>query len=247
MATTVDEVMGILKDVAERQADLAQAQQRTEEAQQRTEEVLRASRQEVAQAQQKTEEAQQKTEEFLREMQRAVAQTQKNIDKANGNFNTKWGRFLENLVKGDLVKLLASINIEVQRVQPRLIVPATEASGACELDLVAMNGEEIVVVEVKTTATREKVDRFLKQLRTFKLALPEYRDKRIYGALAYLSEPEGEGEGGGQIRRRTGPLSDRLPRWKIECLDPGQWPFFLSPDILGPPGQKNLEKTITAQ
>ena len=207
MATTVDEVMDILKDVAERQADLARAQQKTEEAQQKTEEA----QQKTEEAQQKTEESlremqesQQKTEESLREMQEAVAQTQKNIDKANGNFNSKWGRFLENLVKGDLVALLNSINIEVQRVQPRLVMPATKECGAGEFDLVAINGKEVVVVEVKTTATRKKIDGFLKKLRAFRVALPEYRDKSVYGALAYLSEPEGEERGAAKYAEEQG-------------------------------------------
>ena len=172
MATTVDEVMGILKDVAERQADLTQAQQETEKA--------------------------------LRRMEEAVAQTQKNIDKPNGNFNNKWGHFLENLVKGPLAKLLENMKIKVDRIQPRMIMPETDECGATELDLVALNGGEIVVVEVKTTATKKKVNRFLKKLRAFKKALPEYEKRTVYGAVAYLTEPEGEAKSAAHYAEEQG-------------------------------------------
>ena len=204
MATTVAEVMDILKNVAKMQEDLSRAQRKTEEAQQEMREAMARSQKNIEEAQLRTEKAQQKTEkaqqdmrediaQSQKEMREAIDRTQKNIDKANGNFNNKWGIFLENLVKGDLVKLLQGINIQVERVQPRMIMPETPDCRATELDLVAMNGREIVVVEVKTTATKKKVNIFLGKLRAFRKALPEYGDKTVYGAMAYLTQPEGEG------------------------------------------------------
>ena len=148
-----------------------------------TPEEVWAAIKELTKAQQCTEEAQQRTEEGLQKLTKSQNQ-------ANGQFNRKWGMFLENLVKGDLVKLLGERNIKVVRVQPRLVFCDSNGREIGEFDLVAINGEEIVAVEVKTTLTKEKVEKFIDQLKMFKKYFPEYANKVIYGAVAFLGEPE---------------------------------------------------------
>ena len=125
------------------------------------------------------------TEKSLRELT-------KNLNAANGNFNNKWGKFLESLVKGDLVKLLSERNIKVERVQPRLVICDPTGREVGDFDLVAMNGSEIVALEVKTTLTKEKVEKFIDRLKMFKTYFPEYADKVLYGGVAFLCEPENE-------------------------------------------------------
>ena len=56
----------------------------------------------------------------------------------------------------------------------------------------ALNGEEIVAVEVKTTLTKEKVEKFIDQLKMFKKYFPEYANKVLYGGVAFLGEPENQ-------------------------------------------------------
>ena len=151
--------------------------EKSEEARLRGEEALRK-------AQQRTEEAQQKTEKVLQELT-------KNLNRASGDFTNKWGQFLENLVKGDLVKILKGRNIEVVRVQPRLVY-YENGREAGEFDLVAVNGKEVVAVEVKSTLTIQKVQKFIDKLKMFKEYFPEFRNRIIYGSVAYLCEPEDE-------------------------------------------------------
>ncbi|MCY4361462.1 MAG: hypothetical protein OXE42_04625, partial [Gammaproteobacteria bacterium] len=55
-----------------------------------------------------------------------------------------------------------------------------------EFDIVAGNGDEVVVTEVKTTLRSEDVAQFLDKLRRFTVYEPRYRGERIYGAVAYL-------------------------------------------------------------
>ena len=55
-----------------------------------------------------------------------------------------------------------------------------------EFDILAGNGEEMVVVEVKTTLRVEDVAQFLEKLGKFTDYEPDYRGKQIYGAVAYL-------------------------------------------------------------
>ena len=183
------------RELKEAQQRTEEAQQRTEEAQQRTEEAQQRTEESLRVSHQKTEEvfrvSRQEVAEAQKETERAIRKLAENLNKASGDFVNKWGKFLENLVKGDLVKLLRGRDIEVTRVQPRLVY-CKDKNEAGDFDLVAMNGKEIVAVKVKTTLTVEKVEKFINSLKRFKEYFPEYKDRRIYGGVAYLSEPEGE-------------------------------------------------------
>ena len=193
---TPEEVWAAIKELTKAQQRTEEAQQRTEEIQQRTEKENAEGMKELRKVQQRTEEAQQRTEkenaEGMKELRKALRELTKNQNQANGQFNRKWGQFLENLVKGDLVKLLAQRNIKVARVQPRMVFCDSNGREIGEFDLVAINGEEIVAVEVKTTLTKEKVQKFIAQLKMFKKYFPEYANKVIYGAVAFLCEPESQ-------------------------------------------------------
>ena len=191
---------------------LRKSQQRTEEAlsksQQRTEEARLKGEEALRKAQQRTEEARLKGEEALKEAQQkteaALQKLTENLNKASGDFTNKWGRFLESLVKGDLVKVLKGRNIEVVRVQPRLVY-YENGREAGDFDLVAVNGKEVVAVEVKTTLTVRKVQKFMDSLKRFKEYFPEYGDRVVYGGVAYLCEPEdGEAKGAAEFSQENG-------------------------------------------
>ena len=165
-----------LREVAEAQKETEAAQQKTEAAQQKTEESLR----EVTEAQKKTETLTQETRVFLKDLG-------KKIDKVNGNLTNKWGKFVENLVHGDLLNLLAPWDIEVDRVQPRLVYTKFGENPGGEFDLVAVNSKELVIIEVKSTLDKGDIYRFIKKLQAFsKIPSTEYKDKIIYGGVAYL-------------------------------------------------------------
>ena len=91
---------------------------------------------------------------------------------------------MESLVKGDLIKLLKERGIKVKSALTNL---ESEYDGKyTEFDIIAVNGEEVVVVEVKTTLTVSHVNEFIKKLEKFKKWRPEYGDRKVYGAVAYL-------------------------------------------------------------
>ena len=60
--------------------------------------------------------------------------------------------------------------------------------------MVAINGEEIVIVEVKSTLDKGDVDRFIEKLKVFKKGIPDYADKTVYGAVAFLGVSKGADE-----------------------------------------------------
>ena len=234
---TPEEVWAAIKELTKAQQRTEEAQQRTEEIQQRTEKEnaegmkeLRKVQQRTEEAQQRTEEAQQRTEESQQRTEEAPVNSPKILNQANGQFNRKWGQFLENLVKGDLVKLLAQRNIKVARVQPRLVACDSNGREIGEFDLVAINGEEIVAVEVKTTLTKEKVQKFIAQLKMFKKYFPEYANKVIYGAVAFLCEPESkEARGAAKYSEENGLFVIYVPQEAAPMSRPCQMPKTLNP------------------
>ena len=183
-----------LEDLKQIIKDLTEAQQQGEVTRQRlAEQVTDAQRQteaalkEVAEAQRETEESLKETQTAVKRGQEAVEKQGKNLDKASGNFNNKWGAFMEKLVKGNLIDLLQKQGIAVDAVTRKFEIWDKENKNQlAEFDLLAINGDEMVVVEVKTTLSDEKLVKFIHKLEKYKHRLPADKRKKIYGAVAYL-------------------------------------------------------------
>ena len=118
------------------------------------------------------------------ETDRQMQENARRIRELNELFNGQWGKLMESLVEGDLVKLLQQRGIAVHHTvtNPR----QNYGERRWEFDIVAVNGEEVVVVEAKTTLRVPDVDRFIGRLHEFPELMPEYAGRRIYGAAAYL-------------------------------------------------------------
>ena len=130
------------------------------------------------------------TKTFVEGVAKAAAENYKSICEANGNFNRKWGDFMENLIEGDLVTLLRKHGLEMIDAEirpiPNVKVPRDDGNTKYELDLIVKNGDYAIVVEVKTTLTIPKIDKFLKKLSMLKDDLPAYQGKTVYACMAYL-------------------------------------------------------------
>ena len=133
--------------------------------------------------------SQRKTDEQMQETDRRMQETDRRLKKAEDLFTTQWGKLMESLVSGDLVRLLDGRGIGVQRLAQRTL--ERRGGESYEVDILAVNGEEIVVVEVKTTLRPEDVRRFRSKLGRFKEWWPEYRDRKVYGAMAFLQAADG--------------------------------------------------------
>ena len=174
-------------------AEVAEAQKRTEEAQKRAIDERKKMAAKVA-----AEMAKQKKENDLlykrvalrmkslsEDLHKSGKRLQKSIDKTNGNFNNKWGKFVENLVRSDLSRLLKKINIVTHRCTQRTYVEDDEGQIVAECDVSAINGRQAVGVEVKTTLQEEDVDKFVDVLDKYADRLFG-KDKEVYGAMAFM-------------------------------------------------------------
>ena len=140
---------------------------------------------ELSESQKETDRRMQETDQLLK---RQAPETDRRIRKLDDLFTGQWGKLMEALVEGDLIELLKRRGIEVERTVTNL----KQRGGACqwEIDILAVNGAEVVVVEVKTTLKVRHVDHLLELLRDFPELAPEYSSRRIYGAVAYLKADE---------------------------------------------------------
>ena len=129
---------------------------------------------EVAQSQKETD----------RLLKRQGQETDLRLRKLDELFNGQWGKLMESLVEGDLVKMLRQRGVAVDHTisNPK----KNYGERRWEFDILAVNGQEVVVVEVKTTLKVDDVDYFVERLQDLPELMPEYADRRVYGAVAYL-------------------------------------------------------------
>ena len=106
-------------------------------------------------------------------------------------FTSQWGKLVESLVEGDLVNILNRHGIKINDTTTRL--KGRQGKKHYEFDIIAHNGDEVVVVEVETTLRPDNVKHFEQQLARFRQWVQLYREKKVYGAVAFLLA-EGQAE-----------------------------------------------------
>ena len=132
--------------------------------------------------------SQKETDAKFKETDARFKETDKRINDAFRLFETQWGKLIESLVHGDLIRLLQERGIDVDYTSTN--VKGKKKGHNFEFDIIAHNGDEIVVVEVKTTLRVKHVKQFLQQLKGFKELLPKYEKTKVYGAIAFLNEAD---------------------------------------------------------
>jgi len=123
------------------------------------------------------------TEKF-KETDKQFKETDKKIKELTYLFSSHWGKLVESLVKGDMVRLLNQRGINVQRTHTN--VDGNYQGTNFEFDIIAVDGETIVIVEVKTTLRPKEVKKFIDKLKNAKIWMPEFKDKNVIGAMAYI-------------------------------------------------------------
>ncbi len=134
---------------------------------------------------QETRERMKETDQQIQETGLQMKETDKKIKELSALFTSQWGKLVESLVEGDLIKLLNQHGIAVEKTLQR--VKGNKGGENFEYDIIAVNGHEIVIVEVKTTLRVGDVEDFHKKIWRSKTYLPEYADKKKYGAMAFLT------------------------------------------------------------
>jgi hypothetical protein len=139
--------------------------------------------------------AQSRAEADLRtaEADRRMASLEKTVErtsKAVDSLTTRWGRFVEELVRPAVVRMFRDRGILITRTMERVRSPL--ASGTpMEIDILGVNGMKVVAVECKSRLSKDDVDEMCDRLTKFKTAFTEYAQYTLYGAVAGIEINEG--------------------------------------------------------
>ena len=79
-------------------------------------EILRQVAMRQKKADEIRDEARDEARREMRELRDQMQETDRRLRRAEGLFTSQWGRLMESLVEGDLVKLLKERNVEVETV-----------------------------------------------------------------------------------------------------------------------------------
>ncbi|MEB3144961.1 MAG: hypothetical protein VKL02_02330, partial [Cylindrospermopsis raciborskii 1523720] len=172
----------IEREREERQREYEARQQEYEARQQRE----REERQRENEARQREyEERQRKHEEEMNQFRISMEETRKMVAETNknmGSITSRWGEFVENLVRPAAVRLFKEQGINVHYTS--LQVKAHDYAGSIEIDIWAENDGEIVAIEVKSHLKVRDIKRFITVLDRFKDVFPKYKNYKLYGAVA---------------------------------------------------------------
>ncbi len=132
------------------------------------------------------QESQTKTDEQLSRTDEQLSKTIKKLDDI--------GRQLGDLglVQGEVAEDLFFRNVRYLFKEERDLIFSDvkrnlKKRGSGEYDIVAVNGDAVVVIEVKNKLQKRMVDTFVdKKLPKFKEIFPEYRDRRLFGGMGAL-------------------------------------------------------------
>ena len=120
------------------------------------------------------------------ETDRKIQETARLIRELREEYKNRWGELVESLVSGNLLRMLQARKIPVTRTRKHVMQYKGEPN--YEFDIMASNGDEVVLVEVKSTLNPEAVKHFVGQIKLAREKSRRFRGKRIIGAVAYLND-----------------------------------------------------------
>jgi hypothetical protein len=146
----------------------------------------------LRESQTKTDEQLKKTDEQIRELRLSQATTDEQmrrtdakldrIGKQLGDLGLVQGEVAEDLFFRNLKGAFKRTKMDLKKVKRNL-----KRKGEGEYDLVAVDGGQVLVVEVKNKLDKRMVDKFLEEkLPRFKALFPEYEKYQVVGGMGAL-------------------------------------------------------------
>jgi len=152
-----------------------------------TAETLFALFKETRELFQETDRKMQETDRKMHEtflQMRETDQKIKEVSRIVGNLGNRLGEFVEHMVAPSVLRLFQERGIEVHQIFPN--AKATRGNEGIEVDILAVNGHELVATECKSKMSTEDVDRHIERLQKIKRMFPQWADHHVYGALASM-------------------------------------------------------------
>ena len=146
----------------------------------------------LMESERRAEEAEQYRAETARILAEAKLESDRTIAELKrivNSLTTRWGRFVEELVQPAVLRLFQEKGIDIKEIYPRARVKRQGI--AMEIDVLAVDDTDVVLVECKSRLSKDDVDEFLEKLTRFKIAFPHYKNYQAYGAVAGIEVDEG--------------------------------------------------------
>ena len=151
----------------------------------------------LQESQAKTDEQLKQTDDEIRKLQESQAKTDKQIRKLFKhfkNYEDNWGKLIEAMFEPATIRVFNERGVMINSVAKNVIVKTKSDEGEkqeMEIDIFLRNTDTIILVEVKTTLRVDQVKEHIdRRLNRFKQFFPEYKDKKLYGAVAYINVSE---------------------------------------------------------
>ena len=139
------------------------------------------------------EQSRQEFDRRAAEADRRIAKLEKTVErtaKAVDSLTTRWGRFVEELVRPAVVRMFRERGLMINHTMERVKSPIG-FEYPMEIDILGVNGDSLVAVECKSRLSKDDVDEMCVRLQRFKAAFREYRDYIVYGAVAGIEIDKG--------------------------------------------------------
>jgi len=128
------------------------------------------------------------TDRKFQDTDRKFNRTDEKLRDLEGLFVGQWGKLMESLVEGSVLKIFRERGIDVREVYQRMT--SHREGQSMEIDLLLVDDDQVIVVEVKTTLKVEHVRELLEDLKAFTRFFKRFRGCRVYGAVAALRMEE---------------------------------------------------------
>ncbi len=125
------------------------------------------------------------TSEQIKETAKQLKETDKKINALTG----KWGKFVEGLIVPAVERIFKERGIDVTRIYQR--VRSRKQGRGMEIDILAVDGEYALLIEAKSTLGVDDIKEHIKRLKNFKFFFPEYKDRKVIGAVAGIDIDRG--------------------------------------------------------
>ncbi len=186
---TIEDIYELFR-ASQAEADRKFAASKEEDERRKAEDERRKAEDERRKAE--DERRKQEADRTMEELKQGIAKLEKTVErtsKAVDSLTTRWGRFVEELVEPAVIKLFQAKGIDVKEVYPR--ARSKRYATPMEIDILAVDETELVLVECKSRLSKDDVDEFLEKLPQFKLAFPHFQNFKAYGAVAGIEINEG--------------------------------------------------------
>jgi hypothetical protein len=179
----------VIAEAANRSREIDLKMQESELKMQESDRKLKEAREEAeVKRRESKEEAERKLRESKDEVERKYRESRQETDRQIKEFFAKSGydvgRMVEAIVEPGCVRLFRERGIDVCYTMRRVkaVIPGREM----EIDILLLNGAELVAVEVKSMMNGSDINKWIKKLGQFREFFPQYRNHKIYGAVASL-------------------------------------------------------------